>query len=241
MSLNQPSDTRASRSHRWAALLLALTLLAAFSVGGASAQEATTPPVYLPPYEGQPPKPGQIGLMRTSREVSHSELASALRSGGCGPTTIAVTENGQWLTFVGAVAAPTFVNAPTMAALPTLAAGRGFFVRCEGPAETQVKAPIESVKVERDGAGYTAVIVSGLPSGCARFDFADSTRSGDTIRIEVWNRMPSVPTPCTAIYGFVTTRVPLPGAFVTGQSYTLMVNDVKTVVWAAGVASATAP
>ncbi len=241
MRPSHPSAPFRSRTGRWAALLLALTLLATFGAGGASAQQATTPPAFMPPYEGQPPRPGQIGLMRTSRAVTHSELASALRNGGCSPTTIAVTENGQWLTFVGAVAAPSFVNAPTLSVLPTLEAGRGFFVRCEGPAETQVKAPIESVKVEREGTGYTAVIVSGLPGGCARFDFADSTRSGDTIRIEVWNRMPGLPMPCTAIYGYVTTRVPLPGTFVTGQSYTLMVNDVKTVVWAAGVASATAP
>ncbi len=235
-TLSMPS---ARRLGLWAAALVALAMIAALvAPGRAGAQQA--PPQPMPPYQGQPPRPGQIGLMATSRVVTHSELAAGLTEiGGCAPVTIAVTANGQWLTFVGGTP-PPFVNAPTLSVLPTLEAGRGFFVRCEGPSEVQTIAPIHNVDVVREGAGYTAVIVSGLPSGCARFDFADSTRNGDVIKVEVWNRI-SGPGPCTAIYGYVTTRLVLPGEFVTGRSHTLMVNDTKTVLWVAGVASATAP
>lgn len=234
------------RLGRWAAALLALALIGAvMTPDQASAQQTSpTPPSQLPPYEGQPPRPGQIGLLKTSRAATYSELSNGLTQiGGCAPITFAVTANGQWLTFVGGTP-PPFVNAPALAAMPTLEAGRGFFVRCEGPSETQTIAPIHNVDVVREGAGtapsYVAVIVSGLPSGCARFDVANSTRNGDLIKVEVWNRT-SGPGPCTAIYGYVTTRLVLPGEFVTGRAYTLMVNDTKTVLWVAGVASATAP
>ena len=238
-----PTIPSTRRPGRWAAAMLALGLLAASLVPGSVGAQTTPPmpppPELLPPYVGQPPRPGQFGLVATSREVTYFDLSTGLTRGGCAPTTIAVTVGGYWLTFVGGTP-PPFVNAPTLAAMPTLAGGTGFFVRCEGPTETQTVAPIESVQVVAEGTGYTAVIVSGLPSGCARFDFADATRNENLIKVQVWNRV-SGPGPCTAIYGIVTTRLVLSGTFVAGQSYTLMVNDVKTVVWTASVASATAP
>jgi hypothetical protein len=93
-----------------------------------------------------------------------------------------------------------------------------------------VGAPIESIDIlvrESAPPGYTAHIVSGLPSGCARFHEALLTgRAGNTITISVTNTMPSDPeTVCTDIYGYHETNVDLGQDFVSGRRYTVRVND----------------
>jgi hypothetical protein len=95
---------------------------------------------------------------------------------------------------------------------------------------TIVDAPIEAIDIlvrESFPPGYTAKITSGLPSGCARFHEATITgRSGTTITISVTNTMPSDPnTICTDIYGYHETNVDLGQDFVSGQTYTVRVND----------------
>ena len=214
----------------WTGALAAVVLAGALFSGGAA--EAQVAPVQAPPFVGVAPKPGEIALLATSRTVTPSELSAGLTSAGCTPTTIAITVNGQWATFVGG-AAPTFVNAPFLAAQPTLAAGTGFFVRCQPPVlpEGLSQAPIEKVEIVRSDSvapAYWAVVTSGLPSGCAKFERIDSTRSGDIFTVTVLNRTPLTLQPCTAIYGYVTNRVPLTGDLIVGRTYTVVVNGQTT-------------
>lgn len=93
-----------------------------------------------------------------------------------------------------------------------------------------VDAPIHAIDIlvrESFPPGYTAKITSGLPSGCARFHEAAITgRSGATITISVTNTMPADPnTICTDIYGYRETNLDLGQDFVSGQTYTVRVND----------------
>ncbi|TAK76665.1 MAG: hypothetical protein EPO16_06805 [Dehalococcoidia bacterium] len=223
------------------ALILFASLAGALLSQPAAAQQ--TPPSILPPppFEGPAPRPGDVALLRTSRAVTPSDLSAGLTLAGCTPTVIAITVGGQWQVFVAAPAAPSFVNAPFLATVPTLAAGTGFFVRCEpAPLPTGLTlAPIESVEVVRSDSAtpsYWAVVTSGLPSGCAKFERIDSSRSGDLFTMTVLNRIPQTLVACPAIYGFVTNRVPLTGDLVIGRAYTLRVND-QTTTFVAGSAS----
>ena len=101
------------------------------------------------------------------------------------------------------------------------------------PATAVVAAPIEKVEIlvrESNPPGYTALIDSGLPSGCAKFHSAEITgRSGNTITIAVKNTMPADPnTICTAIYGYHETNLDLGTDFVARQTYTVAVNGQTT-------------
>lgn len=231
-------------SRRWAAALGALLLAGGLlaSAGHARLIEAQqAPTVAASTFEGTAPKPGELALLRTARLVTPADLSSGLTTAGCTPTVIAVTVGGQWQVFVASTAAPTFVNAPFLAAVPTLAAGTGFFVRCQPaplPAGLAL-APIERVEVVRSDAAtpsYWAVVVSGLPGGCVKFERADVKRSGDAFEVTVLNRVPLTLMPCTAIYGYATNRVPLDGEFVLGRTYTVTVND-RSTAFVAGSAS----
>lgn len=221
---------------------LAAPLMVALLLARPAGAQQTPPSLLIPPpFEGPAPRPGDVALLRTSRAVTPSDLSAGLTMAGCTPTVIAITVGGQWQVFVAAPAAPTFVNAPFLATVPTLAAGTGFFVRCEpAPLPTGLTlAPIESVEVVRSDSAtpsYWAVITSGLPSGCAKFERIDSSRSGDLFTMTVLNRIPQTLLPCTAIYGYVTNRVPLTGELVIGRTYVLRVND-QTTTFVAGSAS----
>ncbi|RJQ11388.1 MAG: hypothetical protein C4558_03470 [Dehalococcoidia bacterium] len=225
----------------WAVAIAAVALAGASLIAWpVEAQEAPAPLPPPAPFEGIAPKPGDLALLRTSRTVTPADLASGLTSAGCAPTVIAITIGGQWQTFVASTAAPTFVNAPFLAAVPTLAAGTGFFVRCQPAALPAglALAPIESVEVVRSDSpepSYWAVITSGLPNGCAKFERIDVKRTGDTFEITVLNRIPQTLVACPAIYGYVTSRVPLTGDFVLGRTITLNVND-RTTTFIAGSA-----
>ena len=98
------------------------------------------------------------------------------------------------------------------------------------PATVVVDAPIESIDIlvrESFPPGYTAHIVSGLPSGCAKFDKAVVLeRTGNHVAVKVTNTMPAEPkTVCTAIYGYKETNLDLGTNFTGGQTYTVDVND----------------
>ncbi|MGE0599748.1 MAG: hypothetical protein AB7J35_11245 [Dehalococcoidia bacterium] len=99
-----------------------------------------------------------------------------------------------------------------------------------------VEAPIDGIDIlvrESFPPGYTAHILSGLPSGCARFDAAKVVgRSGTTITIRVTNTIPTDTTiACTAIYGTHESNVDLGKDFISGTTYTVQVNDrTKTFV-----------
>lgn len=98
------------------------------------------------------------------------------------------------------------------------------------PATIVVDAPIESIDIlvrESFPPGYTAHIVSGLPSGCAKFNMAVVVeRTGNHIAVKVTNTMPVDPkTVCTAIYGYHETNLDLGTSFKGGETYTVDVND----------------
>ena len=222
---------------RWTTALLAVVLAGAL-IAPAPAAAQQVPP-QSPPFSGIVPARGTIGLLMTTRMVTPPELSDGLAIAGCPSTAIAVTVNGQWSVVVGGTA-PTFVNAPFLAAWPTLAASTGFFVRCEpaSPIGNHLSlAPIDKVEIVRDTASapsYSAVITSRLPSGCARFERIDVERSGDTFTVTVLNRINIPPGgACTAIYGIVTNRVVLSGTFVEGRTYSVVVNG-KTTTFVAG-------
>lgn len=99
-------------------------------------------------------------------------------------------------------------------------------------ATVAVDAPIESVDIlirESFPPQYAAVIVSGLPGGCARFDNAVVTgRSGNEIALRVTNTMPADPNvACTAIYGYHDSTVELGTDFASGETYAVVVNGVR--------------
>ena len=101
------------------------------------------------------------------------------------------------------------------------------------PATVVVDAPIESIDIlvrESFPPAYTLHIVSGLPSGCAKFDKAVVLeRTGNKIAVRVTNTMPADPnTACTAIYGYKESNVDLGTNFTSGQTYTVGVNDRAT-------------
>jgi hypothetical protein len=99
-----------------------------------------------------------------------------------------------------------------------------------GAERTVVPAPIDKLEmIVRESAPpqYAVRVLSGLPSGCARFNEARvASRSGTTITVEVTNTMPSDKTiACTAIYGTHEAIVELGTDFVPGTEYLVRVND----------------
>ncbi|MEI8258313.1 MAG: hypothetical protein WCJ30_21765 [Deltaproteobacteria bacterium] len=91
-------------------------------------------------------------------------------------------------------------------------------------------APIDKLEVrlaESQPVQVFVDITSGLPGGCARFDHYTVNRASQTISIAVWNTMPAIDGPCTAIYGFVPHTIALGSGFPAGV-YVVRANDVTT-------------
>jgi hypothetical protein len=95
------------------------------------------------------------------------------------------------------------------------------------PGRVEQLAPIESVAVTATGGTAVARITSGLPSGCAVYSRAVVTRTGATVRVDVYNHLPTGQVACTAIYGMVTNDVDLGGGFTVGSTYTVDVNGTR--------------
>jgi hypothetical protein len=94
-----------------------------------------------------------------------------------------------------------------------------------------VPAPIDTLEVrvlESAPPRYVAYIRAGLPGGCAQRHDSSVTRNGNVFQITVTNTVPTGNPPCTMIYGSYELNISLPGAFVSGASYTLQVNDKQT-------------
>ena len=96
------------------------------------------------------------------------------------------------------------------------------------PEMTSTPAPIESVVVTGDHTGYSLSIVSGLPSGCARFDGYHVEHRGKVLEVTVTNLMPTGPVACTAIYDRHEGEVDLGADFETAVTYTVVVNGQVT-------------
>ena len=91
-------------------------------------------------------------------------------------------------------------------------------------------APIEQVDInvaESFPPQYFAAIVSLEPNSCVSFDAIETTRDGNSIRILVWNLVPSDPdVVCAQVISSTEHNVALGTDFEPGQAYTVQVNDV---------------
>ncbi len=109
----------------------------------------------------------------------------------------------------------------------------------------EVLAPIESIVINIAKSlppQYFALVKSGLPNGCVRFDAYDVKRDGDEIRIQVTNLVPADPnTICTQVYGTVETNIALGSDFEPGVKYTVTVNDVTETFVALGESEPSQP
>ena len=96
------------------------------------------------------------------------------------------------------------------------------------PGSERVLAPIESVQVlvlESFPQQYNLRVVAGLPNGCARPAGHEVSRSGNTIRVLVFNSRPTGMVACTQVYGTHELTVSLGSDFVSGIEYAVTVND----------------
>jgi hypothetical protein len=96
------------------------------------------------------------------------------------------------------------------------------------PGRTAVLAPIESADLvvrESEPPQYAVRIVSGLPSGCAKFERVDVARDGYVVNVTVWNTVPADPgLACTMIYGTTEHTAELGSTFTRGETFAVHVN-----------------
>lgn len=72
---------------------------------------------------------------------------------------------------------------------------------------------------------YAVAIKAGLPSGCAKAAGYSVSRSGNVIKLVVMNSNAAGGVACTLIYGMYDINASLGSDFVSGQTYTVEVND----------------
>jgi len=94
-----------------------------------------------------------------------------------------------------------------------------------------VPAPIDSVQInvaESFPLQYFAQITSIRPDGCASFDHLTSTQDNGTITIRIWNRVPAPASgiACIQVVGFDEHNINLGSDFISGLSYTVIVNNL---------------
>jgi hypothetical protein len=104
--------------------------------------------------------------------------------------------------------------------LPPLKSG---FKRSEAPIDGLDVAVMESYPAQ-----YMVQIKAGLPNGCAEKAGYEASQSGTTITVKVYNASPSAGGICTMIYGMYDLNLNLGSGFVSGQVYTVNVNDQTT-------------
>jgi hypothetical protein len=88
-------------------------------------------------------------------------------------------------------------------------------------------APIENAELvvrESQPPQYAVRIVSGLPSGCAKFERIDVARDGYVVNVTVWNTLPELNTACTMIYGTTEHTAELGSGFTRGEAFAVHVN-----------------
>jgi hypothetical protein len=76
---------------------------------------------------------------------------------------------------------------------------------------------------------YFLHVVSGLPNSCVKYDSYNVIRKGDTIRVEVINLEPADGgMGCAQVYELVENTIPLGSDFISGKTYTVVVNTMST-------------
>ena len=102
--------------------------------------------------------------------------------------------------------------------------------RTHDPGLVQAQAPIESVDVltlESFPPQYILVVVSGLPNACVSYGGYRLERNDDTIQVEMINWKPAnADVACAQVYGTAETNIMLGSDFKSGETYTVVVNDV---------------
>jgi len=91
-------------------------------------------------------------------------------------------------------------------------------------------APIHEVRVaiaESFPPQVMVYIQGGLSDGCTTFHELKTERSGNTVNITVTTQRPRDAV-CTQVYGYFEQNVNLGSDFVSGQTYTIHVNDKTT-------------
>jgi hypothetical protein len=91
-------------------------------------------------------------------------------------------------------------------------------------------APIHEVRVAIAESYPPQVIVyiqGGLSDGCTTFRELKTERSDNTVNITVTTQRPKEAV-CTQVYGYFEQNVNLGSNFVSGQTYTIKVNDKTT-------------
>ena len=109
-------------------------------------------------------------------------------------------------------------------------------IRRAGPVEPKmvnVRAPIENIEIqiaESWPPQYFLNVVSGLPNSCVKFDsysIAPRTEDSDTIQVEVLNLRPvDIGAGCAEVYNTIEHTIPLGSDFISGNTYSVLVNDV---------------
>ncbi len=97
-----------------------------------------------------------------------------------------------------------------------------------GGKELEIRpAPIHEVRVaiaESYPPQVMVYIQGGLSDGCTEFHDLKTERSGNVVNITVTVQRPR-DAMCTQIYGYFEKNVNLGSDFVSGQTYTVRVND----------------
>jgi hypothetical protein len=117
---------------------------------------------------------------------------------------------------------PTGASMLPRSDLPPLKAD---FKRSEAPIDGLDIAVMESYPPQ-----YMLQIKAGLPNGCAEKAGYEASQSGTTITVKVYNASPTAGGICTMIYGMydLNLNLNLGSGFVSGQVYTVKVNDQTT-------------
>jgi len=104
---------------------------------------------------------------------------------------------------------------------------------CNGGQEMEISlAPIHDVQVNVAESYPPQVFVyikGGLPDSCTTLHGYEVKSGGDTIDIAVYNQRPKG-TICAQMYSYFEENVDLGSDFVSGQTYTINVND-RTVTF----------
>jgi hypothetical protein len=119
---------------------------------------------------------------------------------------------------------PTPPSRPPARPAPTWTAAPG---GTSTPGTVRVLAPIDGLDIavlESFPPQYLLQIQAGLPSGCAKADGYELSRSGNDIRVAVYNTLPAGNPVCTAIYGMYDLNINLGSDFTPGREYRLNVN-----------------
>lgn len=100
-------------------------------------------------------------------------------------------------------------------------------VQAQPPDRRLVLAPIDGADVlilESFPPQYRLHVLAGLPNGCAKQAGYETSRLGSTIRVLVYNSLPTGDVVCTMIYGAYELNIDL-GRLDSGTTYAIEVND----------------